>query len=118
MSLEETLVESAAQYIDRKDPLEKAARAVTRKHPRDVTLPMSATKPTAATLHQVNLRDQGKCQFETPEGDKCLNERFTEIHHLIPRAYGGSHEPENLTTLCSGHHRAIHHKGVFQIVNP
>ena len=26
----------------------------------------------------------------------------------MPRAAGGGHEPENLTLLCSGHHRALH----------
>jgi Holliday junction resolvasome RuvABC DNA-binding subunit len=31
-----------------------------------------------------------------------------DVHHVDPRAEGGSHDPENLVTLCSVHHRALH----------
>jgi hypothetical protein len=33
---------------------------------------------------------------------------FVDVHHLDPKAEGGSHDPENLVTLCAAHHRAIH----------
>lgn len=33
---------------------------------------------------------------------------------LVPRAQGGTHEAENLTLLCGGHHRA-HHDGLLAI---
>jgi len=38
----------------------------------------------------------------------CRASRFLAIHHIVPRSEGGSHEPENLTLLCGGHHRALH----------
>src|SRR5690242_5093956 len=38
----------------------------------------------------------------------CRSARHLELHHVVPRARGGGHEPENLTLLCSGHHRALH----------
>jgi hypothetical protein len=31
------------------------------------------------------------------------------VHHLDPRAEGGTHAPDRLATLCGAHHRAIHH---------
>jgi hypothetical protein len=30
------------------------------------------------------------------------------VHHLLPRAHGGTHEMSNLALLCAGHHRALH----------
>jgi hypothetical protein len=32
-----------------------------------------------------------------------------DVHHLKPRAEGGTHEPDNLVVLCGAHHRAVHH---------
>ncbi len=34
--------------------------------------------------------------------------RNAHVHHLIPRASGGSDSPENLITLCSGCHASYH----------
>lgn len=33
------------------------------------------------------------------------NEDSIDIHHIIPKKYGGSNELENLTPLCPNHHR-------------
>jgi len=30
------------------------------------------------------------------------------VHHLVTRAEGGLHDPDNLVTLCGAHHRASH----------
>ena len=30
------------------------------------------------------------------------------VHHVEPRADGGSHDPELLVPLCDAHHRAVH----------
>jgi hypothetical protein len=38
----------------------------------------------------------------------CRHATFVDVHHLLPRAEGGGHTSENLVTLCSAHHRAIH----------
>jgi len=50
------------------------------------------------------------------DGYKCIEEGCSEIcspaeldvHHLIPRSYGGSDNPSNLITLCDGCHGARH----------
>jgi hypothetical protein len=44
--------------------------------------------------------------------DGCSSRYRLEPHHIIPWAMGGSHEPDNLTTLCWYHHHvAIHQRG-------
>ncbi len=48
-------------------------------------------------------RDHGRCQ--TPG---CRSARGVEIHHIIARADGGSHEPSNLSLRCSACHAATH----------
>ena len=51
----------------------------------------------------VTLRDRKRC---TVPG--CRAARHIDVHHVVPRHLGGGHGPENLTLLCSGHHRALH----------
>ena len=48
-------------------------------------------------------RDAGKCRVPG-----CRHAVFTEPHHLNPRSEHGSHHPDNLCTLCSAHHLAVH----------
>jgi hypothetical protein len=51
----------------------------------------------------VLLRAQRCCQVPG-----CTNSRWLDIHHLELRSEGGVHSLENLTCLCSAHHRAAH----------
>lgn len=62
-----------------------------------------------ATVRLIWARDQGCCQ--TPG---CRSSIGLEIHHIIARAHGGSHEPPNLTLRCSSCHIA-HHEGRLHI---
>ncbi len=54
-------------------------------------------------------RDHGRCQ--TPG---CRSARGIEIHHIVARADGGSHEPSNLTLRCSACHTS-NHRGLLTI---
>lgn len=71
-------------------------------------VPIQANVIPAAIKHIVNLRDHGQCQELNSDGIKCLSTLFTEIHHIQYHSNGGNHEPSNLITLCSGHHKAHH----------
>jgi 5-methylcytosine-specific restriction endonuclease McrA len=51
----------------------------------------------------VLARDRHRCA-----SPGCRSTRFLEVHHLTPRAQGGSNKPENLVTLCSRCHRHAH----------
>lgn len=47
--------------------------------------------------------DHGRCTIPG-----CRASCFIDVHHLVPRAHGGTHEMSNLALLCAGHHRALH----------
>ena len=51
----------------------------------------------------VLLRDRKRCVVPG-----CRASRHIDVHHIKPQHRGGSHESENLTCLCAGHHRALH----------
>jgi HNH endonuclease/RuvA, C-terminal domain len=51
----------------------------------------------------VRRRDGGRCRV-----DGCRSARAIEIHHIVHRANGGSHNASNLILLCSACHQAYH----------
>ena len=111
VSIEETLNAMIELYLEKKDPLEKARRNINAHAPvpghRDEKSKMEESnkrKPFRAQLrHQVNLRDSGKCAQEG-----CDQQRWLDIHHIIPVSQGGQNTLGNLTTLCRGHHKMEH----------
>lgn len=52
----------------------------------------------------VLARAKSRCQRCNTKVDP----RSLEAHHLLPRARGGSHDPENGAALCRDCHRAVH----------
>lgn len=48
-------------------------------------------------------RDRFRCRSAG-----CGGTSFLAVHHLVPREQGGGNTPENLITLCSPCHRALH----------
>ncbi|MCK9996757.1 MAG: HNH endonuclease [Candidatus Krumholzibacteria bacterium] len=64
-----------------------------------------------AQRREVFSRDGHRCR-----APGCQNTRFLEVHHIKPRAKGGTNELENLITLCSACHRLWHeHGGIPQV---
>jgi len=60
------------------------------------------TVPPAVRRYVLH-RDHGRCVVPG-----CAHGSFLDVHHLCARAEGGTHEPDNLVTLCAGHHAALH----------
>jgi len=60
------------------------------------------TIPPAVRRHVVH-RDRGRCVVPG-----CTHATFVDGHHLWPRAEGGTHDPDNLVTVCANHHIALH----------
>jgi hypothetical protein len=58
---------------------------------------------------QVGARDHHRCAVPG-----CTCHTNLDIHHIIPRALGGTNDPSNLLTLCESHHLA-HHDGYLLI---
>ena len=111
----EWMIHSALEKLD---PVRKAERAESRRAKRattelaDVSTSLKGarrTKLKADTQHARNLRDCLQCTAISADGKRCANKRWTEGHHIVEVANGGTNDLENLTTLCSQHHRAIHH---------
>jgi hypothetical protein len=70
---------------------------------RTASSPRAQQEIPPAFRRQVLRRDQHCCVFPG-----CRHATFVDVHHIEPRAEGGTHDPENLVTVCSAHHRAIH----------
>jgi 5-methylcytosine-specific restriction endonuclease McrA len=111
-NMEATIETMVEEYLKRHDPIQKAERAQSRKQKpfaRRVQNKSRAPIPKA-TKHEVNLRDKAQCTFINPTTNlKCTNQRWLEVHHIKPVSLGGENTTNNLTTLCSGHHKTIHH---------
>ena len=104
----ETMAAAYNSYLDRHDPVRKAERAKENViHPTSAPS-VGRTPRKAHEEHARNRRDRGRCQLELPDGSICNESTWTEGHHIIAVALGGSNDPSNMITLCSKHHSMIH----------
>jgi hypothetical protein len=55
-------------------------------------------------------RDGGACT-----ADSCRSRYRLQPHHIIPRSQGGTHDSNNLTTLCWFHHHLVIHRNGYRI---
>jgi hypothetical protein len=62
-------------------------------------------EPTVAQRTEIARRDKG-CRFPG-----CTYTEFTDIHHIQHWTRGGRTDLDNLITLCSRHHNAVHELG-------
>ncbi|MCM2281197.1 MAG: HNH endonuclease, partial [Bdellovibrionaceae bacterium] len=62
----------------------------------------------ARVQHEVQRRDQGRCQFRLASGEICGERRWVDLHHRVPVASGGADSVENLVTVCRSHHGVVH----------
>jgi hypothetical protein len=74
------------------------AEIITAEKPERVA---SQVPPT--TRRMVLARDRHRCVVPG-----CSGRDYVEVHHIVERENGGGHEPENLVTLCTRHHSAVH----------
>jgi 5-methylcytosine-specific restriction endonuclease McrA len=54
-----------------------------------------------ATRRHVVRRDQYRCTI-------CGATQDLEVHHIVPRAEGGTNDPDNLVTVCMPCHLQLH----------
>ena len=62
-----------------------------------------------AIRRMVLARDHHRC---TVPG--CRAAHDVDVHHVVLRSRGGSHDPTNLTAMCSTHHTAVH-DGILRV---
>ncbi len=52
---------------------------------------------------------RGRCRYvDRTSGRRCGSQHLLQIDHVVPYAYGGAAEPNNLRLLCAAHHRYRH----------
>ncbi len=72
--------------------------------------PDRATQDVSPSVRRmVHRRACGRCEIPGCRSTRCL-----EIHHIVARSLGGTHDAENLIVLCDGCH-AAHHRGLIAI---
>lgn len=137
VSLEQTIAHLADHYLERNDPVRKAERARKRaeriarssssrtsrqnreprvanrdEHARQRPPENAETKVrqtlSASLRHAVHLRDGGQCVQRYPDGSRCPQRRWLDIHHVVPVRQGGKNTLDNLATLCRAHHSGEH----------
>ncbi len=72
-------------------------------------VPTTGPSIPARTRAFVRHRDGG-CT-----ADGCTSTYRLEPHHVLPRSQGGTHHPDNLTTLCWFHHHVVIHRRHYTI---
>jgi hypothetical protein len=86
--------------------LEEVARkkmaATAAPGPDRITAPGSRHIP-AAVKRAVWFRDRGQCAFVSPQGRRCKERSFLELHHIQPFALGGEATTGNIALRCSRH---------------
>ncbi|RZI55295.1 MAG: HNH endonuclease, partial [Pseudomonas sp.] len=92
---------SGASAIEATPSPDKGAKSVCTPAERGRYIP-------AAVRHKLALRDSGKCSFVDRRGKRCGSGRWVQKHHVHHFAEGGSHDAENLVTLCWAHHVMKH----------
>ncbi|RYZ76702.1 MAG: HNH endonuclease [Proteobacteria bacterium] len=131
VSTEETLFILMSEFKRKHDPVLKAERVQVKNAGRKAELAHADTKSTntiahaaeptlvvapgkryipAASRHKIALRDSGKCSFVDRHGKRCGSGRWVQKHHVHHFADGGSHDVENLETLCWAHHVMKHRR--------
>ena len=124
LNLEKTIEQVFQDFIRKNDPLVKktqkatlakfgegnrAAEKVSTWENLDSN-PNIAKPPTTAMKNFILRRDECQCQGVDPFGNPCLERKWLDVHHVLPRSQGGTNTTKNLITLCRGHHRLLHFK--------
>ena len=85
----------------------RSSRSLLRIASRIFGVPLLAVTPRLRAA--VRARDRQRCAVPG-----CRHFRFVDLHHRQPRAAGGPTTLDNLVSLCTAHHRAVH-EGVLAI---
>ena len=73
---------------------------------------IAKTSVPSSTAKKLKVRAKNRCEFPG-----CVEMRYLEIEHVIPRAKGGGHKLENLKLFCRAHNQraAIKEFGLKQM---
>jgi hypothetical protein len=98
------------KYALSRADVERAGCDAQRIGSLDSDTPGRATQDVSpSTRRKVKRRDGGRCRIPGCRSTRCL-----ELHHIVARTSGGSHDAENLILLCDACHAALH-RGLISI---
>jgi hypothetical protein len=111
-SLEEVLELAMKDALKKRDPLLKQSRSRENSDSpfgfaAEPIVQTGNRQPLKSSLrNQVLRRDGGKCTYRDPVTKRvCASRHQVEIDHIMPVAYGGKDELQNLRCLCRAHNR-------------
>ena len=111
-SFECALEAMATLYLEKKDPVKKAERVLSKPQLSSRRVAKTESKNrkpiVAAVKHEIAKRDQGQCAHVDDKGNRCTQKRWVDTHHIKPVSDGGKDTVDNLVTLCRPHHRFQH----------
>jgi 5-methylcytosine-specific restriction endonuclease McrA len=117
VSEKKAIVATLELTVERRDPMKKAERAEKRANKKSAGPSRSPDKSSApgqalmrqpvpaAVVHQVWLRDHGRCTYISQSGQQCSAQRMLEIDHIVPVARGGGNDLHNLRLQCRAHNQ-------------
>lgn len=107
----------ADYYLDRKDPqhtlgldARKPAEGPPPRGPEQAALDRLAAARSRvipqAVKDEVWRRDEGRCSYASPEGNRCEARAGLEFDHIVPWVFGGrSDSAVNIRLLCRAHNQ-------------
>ena len=81
----------------------KRVRKSQRKPNKPVIRNDRSRRIPAAVRDAVFTRDNGRCTFKGPTGERCDSTHSLQIDHIVPFARGGTNAASNLRLLCGKH---------------
>jgi hypothetical protein len=85
----------------RAEPMQAEAKAETPvENSREVNKSRYIPKTVKRDVWQ---RDEGRCAYRSPAGDRCPSTDWLEFHHVEPYAWGGAATVENIELRCRTH---------------
>jgi hypothetical protein len=99
------LVERAVDLLIDKTMQQRFAQTrAPKKKPLPVKRRTRSRYIPRAVVRAVHQRDAGRCTFVSPDGKRCSEHGFLELHHHdVPYARGGQASVENLRLVCRAH---------------
>ena len=92
------------KHRKRKGAAEPARKRKSPVAAKAVTKTVCGREPiSAAVRRDVWKRDEGKCTWRGPDGQRCGSTWKVELDHIRPAALGGPSTVENLRLLCRAH---------------
>ncbi|HEU0109064.1 MAG TPA: HNH endonuclease signature motif containing protein [Vicinamibacteria bacterium] len=84
----------------------RARRPIRPGTDRELRTPIVPSRDVPREVQRgVWRRDGGQCGFVAPDGHRCTERTFLELHHIRPYALGGLATVENISLRCRRHNQ-------------